>query len=184
MKSLGDGSCVQALAIKKLESAPTTVQEEESFLEAVASISRLRHSNIVPLLGYCSEHGQRLLVHEFIGNGTLQEMLHNAGDGSGSGSGSGRALPWSARMKVALGTARALEWVTVSRTLRCFSSLRLTVSGGPFCRYLHEVCVPPVVHKNVKSANILLDGELNPYLSDCGLASLIPTTERQVKSAA
>ncbi|KAL0354410.1 UNVERIFIED_CONTAM: protein STRUBBELIG-RECEPTOR FAMILY 7 [Sesamum radiatum] len=39
--------------------------------------------------------------------------------------------------------------------------------------YLHEVCSPSVIHKNFKSANILLDMELNPHLSDCGLASLV-----------
>lgn len=48
-------------------------------------------------------------------------------------------------------------------------------------RYLHEVCLPPVVHRNFKSANILLDEELNPHLSDCGLAALTPNTERQVQ---
>lgn len=49
------------------------------------------------------------------------------------------------------------------------------------CRYLHEVCSPSVVHKNFKSANILLDSEFNPHLSDSGLASLIPD-EDQVAS--
>jgi serine/threonine protein kinase len=38
-------------------------------------------------------------------------------------------------------------------------------------RYLHEACSPPVLHKNIKSANILLDTDLNPRLSDYGLAS-------------
>jgi len=42
------------------------------------------------------------------------------------------------------------------------------------------VCLPSVVHRNFKSANILLDEELNPHLSDCGLAALTPNTERQV----
>lgn len=51
-----------------------------------------------------------------------------------------------------------------------------------FVRYLHEVCLPSVVHRNFKSANILLDDELNPHLSDCGLAALTPNTERQVKT--
>ena len=46
-------------------------------------------------------------------------------------------------------------------------------------RYLHEVCLPSVVHRNFKSANILLDDEFNPHLSDCGLAALTPNTERQ-----
>lgn len=45
-------------------------------------------------------------------------------------------------------------------------------------RYLHEVCSPSVVHKNMKSANILLDAELNPHLSDCGLASLVSNADQ------
>ena len=51
-------------------------------------------------------------------------------------------------------------------------------SDGKCCccgRYLHEVCSPSIVHKNIKSANILLDSELNPHLSDAGLASFLPT---------
>jgi serine/threonine protein kinase len=46
-------------------------------------------------------------------------------------------------------------------------------------RYLHEVCLPSVVHRNLKSSNILLDEEHNAHLSDCGLAALTPNTERQ-----
>lgn len=41
------------------------------------------------------------------------------------------------------------------------------------CRYLHEVCEPPIIHRNFKSANLLLDEELAVHVSDCGLASLI-----------
>lgn len=48
----------------------------------------------------------------------------------------------------------------------------------PLLRYLHEVCSPSVVHKNFKSANILLDNELNPHLSDCGLASIVPEADQ------
>ncbi|URE20760.1 strubbelig-receptor family [Musa troglodytarum] len=43
-------------------------------------------------------------------------------------------------------------------------------------RYLHEVCAPSVVHKNIKSSNILLDAELNPHLADCGLAVFFECT--------
>ena len=43
-----------------------------------------------------------------------------------------------------------------------------------FARYLHEVSSPTVVHKNIKSTNILRDPELNPHLSDSGFASYIP----------
>ena len=49
-----------------------------------------------------------------------------------------------------------------------------------FARYLHEVSSPSVVHKNIKSANILLDTELNPHLSDSGLASYIPHADQVI----
>ncbi|KAL4387198.1 hypothetical protein GQ457_09G001180 [Hibiscus cannabinus] len=140
----------KTMAIKKIDNAALSLQEEDNFLEAVSNMSRLRHPNIVTLAGYCAEHGQRLLVYEYVGNGSLHEMLHFSDDES-------KTLSWNARVRVALGTARALE-------------------------YLHEVCLPSVVHRNFKSANILLDEELNPHLSDCGLAALTPNTERQVST--
>lgn len=138
------------MAIKKIDNAALSLQEEDNFLEATSNMSRLRHPNIVQLTGYCAEHGQRLLVYDYIGNGSLHDMLHFADERS-------KLLTWNARVRVALGTARALE-------------------------YLHEVCLPSVVHRNLKSANILLDEELNPHLSDCGLAALTPNTERQMSS--
>lgn len=90
------------MAVKKIDSAAISLQEEDNFLEAVSNMSRLRHPNIVPLSGYCVEHGQRILVHEYIGNGTLHDMLHFADYSS-------KRLSWNARVRVALGTARALE---------------------------------------------------------------------------
>lgn len=140
----------KVMAVKKVDSAAISLQEEDDFLEVVSSMSRLRHPNIVPLTGYCVEHAQRLLVYEYIGNATLHDMLHFSDEMS-------RRLTWNIRVRIALGTARALE-------------------------YLHEVCLPSVVHRNFKSANILLDEEHNAHLSDCGLAALTPNTERQVST--
>ncbi|KAE8664455.1 Protein STRUBBELIG-RECEPTOR FAMILY 8 [Hibiscus syriacus] len=140
----------KTMAIKKIDNAALSLQEEDNFLEAVSNMSRFRHPHIVALAGYCAEHGQRLLVYEYVGNGSLHEVLHFSDDDS-------KTFSWNERVRVALGTARALE-------------------------YLHEVCLPSVVHRNFKSANILLDEELNPHLSDCGLAALTPNTERQVST--
>eukprot|EP00246_Nothoceros_aenigmaticus_P009128 TRINITY_DN24456_c0_g1_i1.p1 TRINITY_DN24456_c0_g1~~TRINITY_DN24456_c0_g1_i1.p1 ORF type:complete len:763 (-),score=140.24 TRINITY_DN24456_c0_g1_i1:356-2644(-) len=138
-------------AVKKLDTTAPLVQNEEDFLSIVASISRLRHSNITELVGYCAEHGQRLLVYEYVSKGTLNETLHSVEENT-------KRLSWNQRVKIALGAARALE-------------------------YLHEVCLPAVVHRNFKSANILLDDELNPHLSDCGIAALTPFgSERQVSA--
>ncbi|EPS61932.1 ovule receptor-like kinase 28, partial [Genlisea aurea] len=130
----------RVLAVKKINSP--AVSDSERFLEVVSEISRLHHGNVSELVGYCCEHGQCLLVYEFQKNGSLYDHLHLGGDENGKG------LAWNSRVRIALGSARALE-------------------------YLHEVCSPSVIHKNLKSANILLDDELNPRLSDCGLARLI-----------
>lgn len=89
------------MAVKKLDSAALFLRDEEEFLEAVSNMSHLRHPNITALVGYCAEHGQHLLVYEHISNGALHDMLHFADDS--------RTLSWNARVKVALGTARALE---------------------------------------------------------------------------
>ncbi|XP_075493351.1 protein STRUBBELIG-RECEPTOR FAMILY 6-like [Primulina tabacum] len=129
----------KALAVKKINSSALSNSEE--FLSIVSDISHLHHPNITELVGYCSEHGQHLLVYEFHKNGSLYEFLHLSDEYS-------KPLTWNTRVKIALGTARALE-------------------------YLHEVCSPSVIHKNFKSANIILDLEFNPHLSDCGLASLV-----------
>ncbi|OMO89937.1 hypothetical protein COLO4_19516 [Corchorus olitorius] len=57
-----------------------------------------------------------------------------------------KPLTWNTRIRIALGAAKAIE-------------------------YLHDVCSPPIVHKNIKSSNILLDLDLNPRLSDYGMAN-------------
>ncbi|KAJ0988510.1 hypothetical protein J5N97_006866 [Dioscorea zingiberensis] len=137
----------KVLAVKKINSSALPNQSSEDFLELVSNVSRLHHPNLTELVGYCSEHGQHLLVYEFHKNGSLHDFLHVSDEYN-------RPLSWNTRVKIALGTAQALE-------------------------YLHEVCSPSVVHKNFKSANILLDTELNPHLSDCGLATLIPDPEYQ-----
>ncbi|XP_066377507.1 protein STRUBBELIG-RECEPTOR FAMILY 8-like [Miscanthus floridulus] len=81
----------KVLAVKKIDSASLSLYEEDNFLEVVSNISRLRHPNIVPLTGYCVEHGQRLLVYEYIGNGTLHDILHFSDDGMS------KKLTWNTR---------------------------------------------------------------------------------------
>eukprot|EP00258_Populus_trichocarpa_P003304 XP_002304260.3 protein STRUBBELIG-RECEPTOR FAMILY 6 [Populus trichocarpa] len=134
------------VAVKKLDSGILPSHMSDDFMEMVSSISLLHHPNVTELVGYCSEHGQHLLVYEFHKNGSLHDFLHLSDEYS-------KPLIWNSRVKIALGTARALE-------------------------YLHEVCSPSIIHKNIKSANILLDTELNPHLSDAGLASSLHNADQ------
>lgn len=47
--------------------------------------------------------------------------------------------------------------------------------------YLHSTFSPPVVHGNLKAVNVLLDENLMPRVTDCGLAILRPLTSNKVK---
>eukprot|EP00257_Ricinus_communis_P028168 XP_025015582.1 protein STRUBBELIG-RECEPTOR FAMILY 6 [Ricinus communis] len=142
----------KVLAVKKIDSSTLSSNMSDDFIEMISKISELHHPNVTELMGYCSEHGQHLLVYEFHKSGSLHDFLHLSDEDS-------KPLIWNTRVKIALGTARALE-------------------------YLHEVCSPSIIHKNIKSANILLDTELNPHLSDSGLASFLPNAEQALNNNA
>eukprot|EP00245_Coleochaete_scutata_P002163 TRINITY_DN1281_c0_g3_i1.p1 TRINITY_DN1281_c0_g3~~TRINITY_DN1281_c0_g3_i1.p1 ORF type:complete len:595 (-),score=116.89 TRINITY_DN1281_c0_g3_i1:813-2435(-) len=127
----------QLLAVKKLDNM--SAEKEGDFMTVVNAVGRLRQDNLVELEGYCAEPGQHALAYQFVANGSLFDHLHAAE--------SGQMLMWNHRVRIALGAARALE-------------------------YLHESVSPPVVHRNFKSANVLLDDEYTPKVADSGLAAL------------
>ncbi|KAK9691081.1 hypothetical protein RND81_09G174700 [Saponaria officinalis] len=133
---LEDGSIV---AVKNLLN--NKGQAEKEFKVEVEAIGKVRHKNLVGLLGYCADGVQRMLVYEFVDNGNLEQWLH--GD-----VGPVSPLTWDVRMKIAVGTAKGLA-------------------------YLHEGLEPKVVHRDVKSSNILLDKNWNAKVSDFGLAKLL-----------
>ncbi|KAJ9135525.1 hypothetical protein P3X46_032703 [Hevea brasiliensis] len=133
---LKDGSVV---AVKNLLN--NKGQAEKEFRVEVEAIGKVRHKNLVGLIGYCAEGARRMLVYEYVDNGNLEQWLH--GD-----VGPVSPLTWDIRMKIAIGTAKGLA-------------------------YLHEGLEPKVVHRDVKSSNILLDKKWNPKVSDFGLAKLL-----------
>ncbi|KAH6829069.1 STRUBBELIG-receptor family 3 [Perilla frutescens var. hirtella] len=94
----------KVLAVKKLDKAASVHLSDREFLELVSSISKLGHANIVELVGYCLEHGERLLVYKYCGNGTLDDAL-NLDDEIN------KKLSWNARMTLALEAAKALEYL-------------------------------------------------------------------------
>ncbi|XP_042009807.1 probable receptor-like protein kinase At5g18500 [Salvia splendens] len=127
------------VAVKKLLN--NLGQAEKEFGVEVEAIGHVRHKNLVRLLGYCIEGTHRMLVYEYVNNANLEQWLHGAMRHHGY-------LTWEARMKILLGTAKALA-------------------------YLHEAIEPKVVHRDIKSSNILIDEEFNAKVSDFGLAKLL-----------
>ncbi|KAJ6310665.1 hypothetical protein OIU76_015396 [Salix suchowensis] len=91
---LQDGSVV---AVKNLLN--NKGQAEKEFKVEVEAIGKVRHKNLVRLIGYCAEGARRMLVYEYVDNGNLEQWLH--GD-----VGPVSPLTWFIRMKIAIGTAK------------------------------------------------------------------------------
>ncbi len=94
---------MQVFAVKKLDLSVAQVQDKEEFLAAVCTMAHLQHANITKLVGYCVDHGQRLLVYQYINRGTLNDALHTSEEAA-------KRISWNMRIKIALGAARALEY--------------------------------------------------------------------------
>lgn len=129
------------LAIKRL--AVGRFQGILQFHAEIKTLGRLRHPNLVTLIGYHASETEMFLIYNYLPGGNLEKFIQER---------STRAVDWRILHKIALDIARALA-------------------------YLHDQCVPRVLHRDVKPSNILLDDDFNAYLSDFGLARLLGTSE-------
>lgn len=137
--TLKDGSHV---AIKKL--VRLSHQGDREFMAEMETLGKIKHRNLVPLLGYCKVGEERLLVYEFMEFGSLEEVLH----GRTRDHQDRQKLTWAERKKIARGAAKGL----------CF---------------LHHNCIPHIIHRDLKSSNVLLDRDMEARISDFGMARLI-----------
>ncbi|KAK6804920.1 hypothetical protein RDI58_002704 [Solanum bulbocastanum] len=80
-------------------------QWERSFRLEVDLLSRLHSPYLVELLGYCADQHHRLLIFDYMPNGSLQQHLHSAHKQSTN------SLNWGIRLRIALDCARALEYL-------------------------------------------------------------------------
>ncbi|TVU03925.1 hypothetical protein EJB05_50535 [Eragrostis curvula] len=140
-------------------------QRKNEFLKEVYALNSMDHPNIIKLIGCCSEGMERLLVYEYMPMGTLRKCLS-----VGKVSKEALApkvdldffissawynidveidLDWKTRMNIALGAARGLE-------------------------QLHLRANPPIIHRDFKASNILLDKDFQPKVSDFGAAKIAP----------
>ncbi|KAL6651542.1 hypothetical protein ACP70R_010467 [Stipagrostis hirtigluma subsp. patula] len=96
---LDDG---RSVAVKLLEEL---TQADEVFRSELSVIGRINHMNLVRMWGFCSEHSHRLLVSEYVENGSLDRALFH-GDGGGES-----VLGWHSRYKISVGVAKGLAYL-------------------------------------------------------------------------
>ncbi|KAJ4969645.1 hypothetical protein NE237_002744 [Protea cynaroides] len=138
----GSGASAAAVVAVRRLSETGEVLRLKDFETEVEAIGRVRHPNIVRLRAYYYAVDEKLLISDFIPNGSLYSALH------GGPSNLLPPLSWSARLKIAQGAGRGLV-------------------------YIHECNPRKYVHGNIKSSKILLDNDLQSYISGFGLTRLV-----------
>ncbi|CAI0440568.1 unnamed protein product [Linum tenue] len=129
------------VAVKRLSIG--RIQGSKQFDAEIRTLGRIRHKNLVTLIGYYVGESEMLLIYNYLSGGNLDTFIHDR---------SGENGQWSVIYKIALDITQALT-------------------------YLHYSCVPRILHRDIKPSNILLDEELNAYLSDFGLARLLEVSQ-------
>ncbi|XP_061368203.1 receptor protein kinase-like protein ZAR1 [Gastrolobium bilobum] len=128
------------LAVRRLGEGGS--QRLKEFQTEVEAIGKLRHPNIVTLRAYYWSVDEKLLIYDYIPNGTLATAIHGK-----AGLVTFTPLSWSDRIKIMKGIAKGLV-------------------------YLHEFSPKKYVHGDLKPSNILLGHSMEPHISDFGLGRL------------
>uniref|UniRef100_A0A2K2AG15 Protein kinase domain-containing protein n=2 Tax=Populus trichocarpa TaxID=3694 RepID=A0A2K2AG15_POPTR len=130
---------------------------KDDVTEELKILQKVSHANLVKLMGMSSgfdREGNRFLVYEYAENGSLEKWLHPTSESSSSSAG---FLTWSQRLHVALDVANGLQ-------------------------YMHEHTQPSIVHKDIRTTNILLDSTFRAKIANFSMArpatdSLMPKVD-------
>ncbi|PIN22058.1 Serine/threonine protein kinase [Handroanthus impetiginosus] len=132
------------VAMKRSE--PGHGQGRPEFRREITVLSKIRHQNLVPLIGYCDERDEMILVYEFMEKGTLRDHLYSRKEESEEST-LGSKLSWDQRLHICIGAAKGLD-------------------------YLHTGSSRAIIHRDIKSTNILLDEHYVAKVADFGLSRL------------
>lgn len=142
------------VAVKKLDVSSEPDSNVE-FLTQVSMVSRLKQENLVELLGYCVDGNLRVLAYEFATMGSLHDILH--GRKGVQGAQPGPTLDWMQRVRIAVDAARGLE-------------------------YLHEKSQPSIIHRDIRSSNVLLFEDYKAKIADFNLSNQAPDMAARLHS--
>ncbi|KAL3744878.1 hypothetical protein ACJRO7_014051 [Eucalyptus globulus] len=140
-----------AVAVKRISSDRKLDKKlEKQFVAEVETLGNIRHVHIITLLCCITREDMKLLVYEYIENSSLDHWLYKKKRLSPiSGVANNMILDWPKRLQIALGAAKGL------------------------CYMHHDCNSRPIIHRDVKSSNILLDSEFNAKIADFGLARML-----------
>ncbi|GJR78353.1 PTI1-like tyrosine-protein kinase 3 [Tanacetum coccineum] len=144
----------KTVAVKKLD-VSTEAESNNEFLTQVSMFSNLKNDNLIELLGYCVEGDVRVLAYEFATMGSLHDILH--GRKGVQGAQPGPVLDWMQRVRIAVDAARGLE-------------------------YLHEKAQPSIIHRDIRSSNVLLFEDLKAKIADFNLSNQSPDMAARLHS--
>jgi tRNA A-37 threonylcarbamoyl transferase component Bud32 len=133
------------VAIKKLKVPPNEEEQREILNDLIKEstlLSKLRHPNVVLFLGLCTEAPNFAMVTEYMSRGSLWSILHPGGVAKTSSA----PLDWSQRIHIMKGIARGMN-------------------------FLHN-SDPPIIHRDLKSQNVLVDENWNCKVADFGMSRL------------
>ncbi|KAK1428798.1 hypothetical protein QVD17_17638 [Tagetes erecta] len=150
----GKLSTGEEAAVKKLDTSSAT-EPDNDFVAQLSVVSRLKNEYFVELLGYCLEGDNRILIYQYATMGSLHDVLH--GRKGVQGAEPGPVLSWTQRVKIAYGAARGLE-------------------------YLHEKVQPSIVHRDVRSSNVLLFDDCHTKIADFNLSNQSSDTGARLHS--
>ncbi|PIN02695.1 Serine/threonine protein kinase [Handroanthus impetiginosus] len=133
----------QVVAIKRARKEHFESLRTE-FRNEVELLAKIEHRNLVKLLGYFEKGNERVIITEYVPNGTLREHL----DGL-----KGKILDFNQRLEIAIDVAHGLT-------------------------YLHYYSEKQIIHRDVKSSNILLTESMRAKVADFGFARLGDDNEK------
>lgn len=143
------------VAVKRL--SPDAFQGLREFRAEMETLGKIRHPNIVKILGYCATGSDRALIYEFIEKGSLDQWLYDTSSEEDCNEVELRMpLSWQTRMKIVRGVANGLA-------------------------YMHNLDTP-IIHRDIKASNILLDANFEAHIADFGLARLIEGSHSHVST--